>query len=178
VTTFREDATHNSPTAAIKRFAIEVFLAAYGSVIASFLLAMPLLLIFGTRSSPSLDRWFDAPYFAVPAVIAAAGAYFFYRRTRRQPNIWVWVLPTIILIWNLFTWDRYSGQIYWKDVWDNFFGFDCGSSECLYELTVTGPCYCAVAYSLVAIILRVKNSPPKPLTAHPSISSTIPPPKN
>jgi hypothetical protein len=32
-------------------------------------------------------------------------------------------------------------------VWNNFFGSDCGSSECLTEYRVTAPFYTSIAYS-------------------------------
>jgi hypothetical protein len=62
------------------------------------------------------------------------------------------------LVWNLFTWGKYPGQIYWTDVWDNFFGAGCGSSECLYELTVTAPVVCSLTYSIAAIFLPAKQA--------------------
>src|SRR5579872_6556820 len=98
---------------------------------------MPLMLILGRRRYSSAVPWIDSPYSHIPIIAAAGCAYFFRWRTRRQPSRWVWILPAVILVWNLFTWNKYPGQVYWTDVWDNFFGSGCGSSECLYELTVT-----------------------------------------
>ena len=152
--------TRNLSITKIKQYALEVFLAGYCTVILSVFLGGLFLLIIGQRRMLSARHWIDPPYSALPIFIAIACAFIFRRLTHRQPSVWVWVLPAIILAWNLFTWDRYPGQIYyWKDAWNNYFGSECGSSECLYELAVTGPFCCSVAYSIVAIFFRFRRSP-------------------
>jgi hypothetical protein len=61
---------------------------------------------------------------------------------------WVWVLPLCVLLWGISTWQTGGYGSYWHDVWDNYFGSNCGSSECLYEFFVTVPFYTSLAYSL------------------------------
>jgi uncharacterized protein YjlB len=47
---------------------------------------------------------------------------------------WVWIIPALIVLGNLFTWRARDYMSYWTDVWYNFFSSHCGSSECLCEL--------------------------------------------
>jgi hypothetical protein len=156
VITFGENTTQDSPIEKIARYAKEVFLAAYGTGIVAMLLSMLVIFIGGPRMSAA--RWIDPPYSPIAIIVSVGSAYFVRRRTHRRPNMWVWIFPAVILVYNLFTWGRYPGQInYWTDVWENFFGSGCGSSECLYELTVTAPVVCSVAYSIAAIFLRAKQ---------------------
>jgi hypothetical protein len=60
---------------------------------------------------------------------------------------WVWVLPLTVLLWHVFTWRNHGYLPYWSDIWNNYFGSNCGSSECLYELFVTVPFYASAAYT-------------------------------
>jgi hypothetical protein len=39
----------------------------------------------------------------------------------------------------MLTWRTGGFRPYWKDVWNNYFGLDCGGSECAYEFFVTVP---------------------------------------
>jgi len=75
---------------------------------------------------------------------------------RRRPDIeatLVWVIPLALLIIGVFSWNRYPGQAdWWKDMWDNYFGRNCGGSECVYEFMVTEPFFTSLAYTLGACI--------------------------
>lgn len=94
------------------------------------------------------------PYFALPVVAGILLGIFSSRFFRSSSAAWVWVLPTIILVWNLFTWQNGGYRHYWPDVWNNYFGSQCGSSECLYENFVTAPFYTSLAYTLGWIARR------------------------
>lgn len=87
------------------------------------------------------------PYFVFPVFIGFALGGLSYRYSRSSSAAWVWVLPTIALVWNVLTWKN-GGDPYWPDVWNNYFGSQCGSSECLYELFVTMPFYTSLAYAV------------------------------
>jgi hypothetical protein len=105
----------------------------------------------------------NQPYYVAPVLcglaLGALSRYF----VRPRWAAWVWVLPMIILLWNLLTWKGAgppTTAVYWEDVWGNYFGSDCGGSECMYEVFVTVPFYTSVAYSLGAItvcLLRNRN---------------------
>jgi hypothetical protein len=136
----------------------EVILASYVPVIVGLVVGVSSAIVFQSFHWPSATRLMGEPFFALPILVAIIVACLFCTRTHRRPNIWVWIPLAVILVWNLFTWNRYAGQIYyWKDVWNNFIGSECSGSECLYEWTVTAPFYCSLAYSAVAILFRSKH---------------------
>ncbi len=87
------------------------------------------------------------PYFIFPILAAFIVGLLSRRHSQSTSAGWVWVLPTVILLWNLLTWKNGGLRPYWPDVWDNFFGPNCGSSECLYENLVTTPFYASLAYT-------------------------------
>jgi len=141
----------------IVRYVAELFLGAYVPVILGLPVGILFTSLFGLFKWPLAVRMGE-PFFVLPIVIALVCGIFFFKSTCRPPNTFVWIPVTIILIWGLFTWNKYPGQIpYWEDVWNNYFGRDCGSSECLYEWTTTAPVYCSVAYSVAGLFLRFKR---------------------
>ena len=97
----------------------------------------------------------DNPYFLGPIVVAFVLGIFSNRVWKTNSAAWVWLLPTVILIWNLMAWKSYTSRSNWADAWANYFGSDCGDSECLYAVFVTAPFYTSVAYSLGWIAMRV-----------------------
>lgn len=142
----------------IVRYVAEVLLGAYVPVILGLPVGIALAGLFQFLKWRLAMRMIDEPFFVLEIAIAIVCAIVFCKYTRRRPSTLVWIPVTIILIWSLFTWNTYPGQIpYWKDVWNNYFGRGCGSSECLYELTATAPFYCSVAYSLTGLFLRFKR---------------------
>ena len=96
------------------------------------------------------------PYFLFPVLAGIAFGALSYGYSRSSSAAWVWVLPTIALVWNVLTWKN-GGAPYWPDVWDNYFGSGCSGSECLYELFVTMPFYTALAYSAGWIARRISK---------------------
>ena len=97
----------------------------------------------------------DSPYFLGPIIVAFILGAFASRAWETNAGLWVWLLPTGILVWNLLTWKSYTSRTNWVDAWANYFGSDCGDSECLYELLVTAPFYTSVAYSLGCIATHI-----------------------
>jgi hypothetical protein len=81
----------------------------------------------------------DNPYFLGPILVAFALGFLGDRVWKTQSAIWVWLLPTIILVWNVLTWRSYTNRSNAADAWVNYFGSDCRGSECLYELLITAP---------------------------------------
>jgi hypothetical protein len=115
----------------------------------------------------SILRAVGEPYFALPVVAAFFLGVLSSRFFRSSSAAWVWLLPTIILVWNLFSWHNGGYRSYWPDVWNNYFGSSCGSSECLYELFVTAPFYTSFAYTLGWIVQRSLT----PFKEHPAKSA-------
>jgi hypothetical protein len=88
------------------------------------------------------------PYFILPDLAAFILGVLSHRYSQSTSAARVWVLPTVILIWNLLTWKNGDFGPYWPDVGSKYCGPDCGSSECMYELVVIAPFYTSAAYSL------------------------------
>lgn len=116
--------------------------------------------------------WLDArvlgePYFLLPIGLAILLSWIVNRIWHHSFSRWVWVLPAIWLLYMI------SEDIYWdwyrhlpepavplvREVWDNFFGAGCSSSECLDEWLATAPFYASVAYSLVAWVIYKTQNP-------------------
>jgi hypothetical protein len=122
--------------------------------------AIPPVLISAVTKNTSGGNWADhladqpilravgEPYFALPVLTGFFLGVLSSRFFRSSSAAWVWVLPTIILVWNLLSWHNGGYRPYWPDVWNNYFGSNCGSSECLYELFITAPFYTSFAYTL------------------------------
>jgi hypothetical protein len=97
----------------------------------------------------------DNPYFLGAILVAFVLGYTSHRFFKSSAATCVWILPSIILIWNVFTWKSYAPRSDLADAWANYFGKDCGGSECIYELFVTAPFYTSVAYSLGWLVKHV-----------------------
>ncbi|HWY57125.1 MAG TPA: hypothetical protein VNZ03_21850 [Terriglobales bacterium] len=147
--------------AALPSFAIQQLVSTVGAMVVGILAAtIPAVLVAAAMKNTSGGNWADhiaeqhilnaagEPYFVFPVLAAFAFGVLSHRYSRSLSAMWVWVLPAIILIWNVVTWKTGGFRPYWADVWNNFFGSDCGSSECVYELFVTAPFYTSLAYTL------------------------------
>ena len=93
----------------------------------------------------------NQPYFLAPIIAGFLFGTLSHRIFRSDVARWVWVVPLAGLIAGMATWKTGGFRPYWRDVWDNYFGRDCGSSECAYEWLITLPFYTSVAYALGSI---------------------------
>jgi hypothetical protein len=120
------------------------------------------------RTLGRLDaRVLGEPYFLLPIALAIVLSAVVNRNWQHSFSRWVWILPVVWLLYMI------SENIYWdwyrhlpepavplgREVWDNFFGPGCGSSECFDEWLATAPFYASVAYSLVAWVIYKTQNP-------------------
>jgi len=156
---------------ALPAFFVHLTVSTLGAAVAGFVAALlPAVLIAAVTKNTSGGDWGDhvadqsilkaagEPYFMFPVIAGLAFGALSYRYSRSSSAAWVWVLPAIVLIWNVLTWKTGGLSPYWPDVWNNYFGSDCGSSECLYELFVTMPFYTSLAYAAGWSILKPKHA--------------------
>ncbi len=94
----------------------------------------------------------DEPYFIAPILAGLTLGLFGRRVFCSDVSKWVWVVPAALLLVGVATWRNGGFRPYWQDVWNNYFGSKCGSSECLYEWLLTAPFYTSVAYTLGWIV--------------------------
>jgi hypothetical protein len=154
------NSTRRWANAALPSFIAQQFLATVGAMVVGTVGAIiPSVLIAAVTKNTSGGNWVDhmvdqhilraagEPYFIFPVLAAFMLGLLSHRYSQSTSASWVWVLPTVILIWNLLTWKNGGFRPYWPDVWNNYFGSDCGSSECMYELFVTAPFYASLAYT-------------------------------
>jgi hypothetical protein len=113
-----------------------------------------------TSNGDFIDHVVDQPFFTwadrsnlvyVIAGFVLGGVSFRFFRTKSAA--WVWVLPSVVLVWNIFTWKNGGYLPYWPDVWNNYFSSGAG----LYQLLVTVPFYTSVAYSLGWLAVRLSR---------------------
>jgi hypothetical protein len=90
----------------------------------------------------------DEPYFAAPILVGFTLGLLSRRLFRFNGGTLVWVVPAALVIGSAITWRTGGFRPYWRDVWNNYFGSQCGSSECAYEWLLTAPFYTSVAYTL------------------------------
>jgi hypothetical protein len=146
--------------ATLPAFLIQQLISTVGAMVAGVLAALiPAALIAMATKNTSGGNWADhlaqqrilnaveGPYFVFPILASCVFGALSRHYSRSIAARWVWVFPAIILIWNVFTWRNGGYRPYWPDVWNNYFGSHCGSSECIYELFVTAPFYTSLAYT-------------------------------
>jgi hypothetical protein len=146
--------------AAIPSFVCQVAISTLGAILAGIVIvAIPAILLATVTRNSSGGNFADhvveqrvfillgEPYFVVPVVSGFALGIASRRLFRSRSAAWVWIAPTVILIWSVATWKTGGFRPYWQDVWNNYFSSRCGSSECAYEWLITAPFYTSVAYS-------------------------------
>ena len=149
------------PDATLPSFLVQQLVSTVGAmIVGNIVVIIPAVLVAAVTKNTSGGNWADQladqqilraggePHFVFPVLAAFVFGLVSHRYSRSLSAMWVWVLPLIIFVWNLFTWKNGGFRPYWPDVWNNYFGSDCGSSECLYELFVTAPFYTSLAYTL------------------------------
>ena len=143
-------------------FLIQLVIATGGAIVLGTLAALIPSALFAaiTKNSSGgnfIDHMIEQRFFVwadKSDLVIVASAFvlgiFACRVFRSSSSAFVWVPATLILLWNLLTWEGAGAltmRSYWIDVWNNYFA-DCGSSECFYKLFVTVPFYTSSAYSL------------------------------
>jgi hypothetical protein len=149
-------------------FLIQQIVSTVGAMVAGLLAALiPASVVAMATKNTSGGNWADhlaeqqifhaagEPYFIFPILAAFVFGALSHRYSRSLAARWVWVFPLTILLWNVFTWRTGGFSPYWTDVWNNYFGRYCGSSECVYELFVTAPVYTSLAYTFGWVMKRV-----------------------
>ena len=77
---------------------------------------------------------------------------------KRVPSVFAfvsWIVPGVILFWNVMSWQRTMSQ--YDPTWSTFFGTDCGGSECMYELFLAAPFYTAIGYAVGAASAHIRG---------------------
>jgi hypothetical protein len=146
---------------AIPGFAIQVLISTIGAILVGLIaVSIPAIVLAAVTKNTSGGNFADhvaeqpiyvllnEPYFIAPIAAGFLLGLFRRRFFRSSSAAWVWVVPMVTLIWSVTTWRTGGFRPYWTDVWNNYFGSQCVSSECAYEWLVTAPFYTSVAYTL------------------------------
>lgn len=135
------------------RYVLHVAIATVGGLIFAF---------FGS-SVFSGGAVFNEPVWSAAIIGGAVLGFLVNRRFRDGYAALAWVIPLVWVVYGVFDEAHHfshawSQQTLLGDLWDNFFGADCGGSECLYELLFSAPFLSSLAYSLSALlVLRSKS---------------------
>jgi len=149
-------------------FALQLAVSTAGAMVLGVLAGLiPSLLIAAIvkNASPGnfIDHVVDQPifristdnaYFLGPVLAGFALAIFGARIWKTRAGVWVWVLPLIVLVYNLLTW---ASKSHWVDAWATYFGSpaECGGSECVNEVFLTAPFFTSFAYSLGCVARKL-----------------------
>jgi len=138
---------------AIPSYFVQLFISTIGAIlIAIIAVAIPAILVAAMTKNNSGGNFVDhlveqrifvllnEPYFIVPILTSFWLGIASHRLFRSTLAAWVWTVPCAMLSISVASWKG--------DVWNTYFGSQCGSSECAYEWLVTLPLYTSVAYSL------------------------------
>jgi hypothetical protein len=142
----------------LTEYMAQMLFATACAIISGFVIAMILdviaMKIRGLPERGSFPDVFGEPYFIGPIALAFALGLWGRKRFRTTAGYFLWIVPALILLSSFLSWHSYSHLGRWQDAWANFFGRDCGGSECFYEWTVTAPFYTSVVYTLGWIVAR------------------------
>lgn len=101
-----------------------------------------------THRSTFLDTPLNIGPIIAGAVFAALVTLKFgYRKT----SVFVWLAGVLIFAVFLREWTNEIQARRWGRIWDNFFGANCGATDCIDELLATAPLYASIAYSFTAV---------------------------
>jgi hypothetical protein len=95
------------------------------------------------------------PVFAPDIVTGFVIGWLAYKRVPSRFAFASWIVPGVILFWNVIEWQRTMSQ--YDSTWSTFFGTGCGGSECLYEVFLTAPFYTAIAYAGGALLGHLRR---------------------
>ena len=122
-----------------------------------------------TRGGNLLFRHMLGEPFWIPEIVAGLViGWFSYRRWPAKSAFWTWLIPAVFLGVSAASWQVHSSL--YDSTWNTFFAFDCGNSECLYQLLFTAPLYTGFGYAVGAYLARkvrirtdfVTNPEPRP----------------
>lgn len=137
------------------RFIFHLIVALVLGCFGGFILAATIGPLF-SRLGPPLSR------LDLGAFIAAAGFFsgaVVSSLIKDRTATFVWVPPLLFLLYHVTMWHNYAPESWMKNVWNNFFGGNCGESGCIYDLTVTYPFYAAVSYAFGSLLNGVHLQP-------------------
>src|ERR1700733_11574386 len=138
-------------------FIVQLVISTIGSILIGVIVVLICVLIAGVlMGTISGGRIFESrifmfvnePYFLAPIVAGFTFGFIGRRYFQSKIGAWVWVLPAAFLLIGISTWKNGGFLPYWRDVWNNYFGSQCGAYECLYEWLLTAPFYTSVAYTI------------------------------
>jgi hypothetical protein len=135
---------------ALGEYLLHLLLAVPVPILAGFLVAIPVVLLPNTVVTRAIDSLNSQPVFPLDVAIAAGLGWWRNRRNRSVAAIFVFLIPLTAMLANLASF-RAEGNS-WRYILDTFFTSHCGNSDCLYELEVTAPFYCSIAYSIAAAL--------------------------
>ena len=95
------------------------------------------------------------PVWAPEIIAGLLIGYLAYKRVPSRFAFVSWIVPGVILFWNVISWQRTMSQ--YDSTWSTFFGTGCGGSECMYELFLTAPFYTAIGYAAGAAIAHIRG---------------------
>jgi hypothetical protein len=143
----------------VARTASEFGLKLLFHTIAAALLPLAICMLVGLpaaalfNESKLIDYLSIGPSFSLPILAGAVSGYLFTRRSNHtSAAYWVWCAPAMLLLWSVHGWRLQAIDSSWKDIWDNFVGTHCATSECLYEL-VTATFLSSIAYAIAAVLV-------------------------
>ena len=108
--------------AAIPSFVVHLVISTVGAMLVGIVaILIPSLLIAVVAKTPGsslIDRMVDQPlfrigsdpYFAGPILAGFILGVLSHRFSRSRSAAWVWVLPAVILIWNVMTWKSHIAR--------------------------------------------------------------------
>lgn len=112
-----------------------------------------------TNEARMVDYLFAGHTFLLPILIGIGSARLFVlEELSRKVAVWLWIIPLIVLVLSVEGWRQQPMENSWTDVWNNFVGTKCSTSECLYELT-TAWFISSAAYALTAFISKKSHQP-------------------
>jgi hypothetical protein len=134
------------------KYLIQLLAAVALPIVTSFLIAaIPFFFLRQTVIGRAADILISEPAFPLTVALAAFFGWRINARTRTPLAALVFIVPLAAMIANLASF-RAEGSS-WRYIVDTFFTSHCGASDCMYELEVTVPLYCSIAYSIAAALV-------------------------
>jgi hypothetical protein len=133
-------------------------LAIYPAFLVGVLVSLPIVAILpatGQQVSVS-GRLLEEPFWVPEIAAGFCAGWFFYKRLPSKIALMAWIAPAVFLGWSAWSWHQTASM--YDHTWETYFGSQCGGSDCIYQLFLTGPFYTSVAYSLAAAIEKIARA--------------------